>query len=361
MTRLLGRFTVATALSPRLRHTIMFGFCLWAMHVQVTYRVPSRFVFVALPWLGTMCTILCAVFFLRERLAPGDGDGTFQRTAALLEGWGSAVIVVFLYSSLLLYVNARLDRSPPLEYPTRVERLSGFDLDTGLPLAYSWLELRSWVSPGRTERVILGPGEHRDRWGGEAVRVRIRRGALGLAWISSLQRDQEFYLKAILHVTPASGAALSKLVEFYVERGLWTEAADSARRYLALYPDAIDFALWAGQVLKAHGAYDAAMPFLEFVVARRPTRFAAFQLAWAFGESAHLAEAVAAARAGVAREPQAWELHHLIGVYSARMGRCREALAAFRRVHHLGINVPGIATTESELRRDCGSVESARR
>ena len=128
--------------------------CGLAMYIQTEYRVPGRFVFLLLPWVGLALGALSFIF-LATSLA---GHRITTETAVLralgqIQWWAGLLILVFVCYSVFLYANGKLDSSLPVDRRAEVLEIVGEEIDLGSLVPYTWAELRLRDDPGRPIRL----------------------------------------------------------------------------------------------------------------------------------------------------------------------------------------------------------------
>jgi hypothetical protein len=88
--------------------------------------------------------------------------------------------------SLLLYVNGRFDKTPPIVVMTHV--VSKFTMP-GLVRPHR-LIVRSWRANGRLERLPVVEDDYSRFHAGDAVDVRVAPGFVGIPWVYSVLRHE---------------------------------------------------------------------------------------------------------------------------------------------------------------------------
>jgi hypothetical protein len=179
------------------------------------------------------------------------------------------LVVIFVGYGLIAFVNGALDFAASVEQPSQVVALEGVEVELGRFGSVSWADLRSWRARG-VERVFLHDQERRRTWPGQAVLVRVHPGALGIAWVSHVSRDDERHYRQVLGVTPTATGPRKRLIAFYMERQRWEDAAAVAHGYLTLYPDDYDYLSGVAAQLAAAQRPKDAMALLEPFAERYP-------------------------------------------------------------------------------------------
>src|SRR6185295_14575308 len=256
----------------------------WSMQVQLKYRVPSTFVCFLLPWVSCSLTLLYIILFATHVLARLPEDHPLAAVIRRVEASASVLVLAFMTYSITLSVNGLADRSPMTALHSEVIAVGGWNRGGSLLNPYAWVSLRSWNKADGVERLIVPASERRAFWKGEPVAIGIRDGFFRIPWVAAMGRDQEAFYKDVLRMLPESATAGVELVQFYLKFGAWEAAATAAEEYLKRYPEQDEFATFVGRYLEAWAQLDLGIPFLEYVVAQKPTRRAYYVLAWALGE-----------------------------------------------------------------------------
>jgi tetratricopeptide (TPR) repeat protein len=321
------------------------------MYVQMTYRVPSQFLFLFLPWVGVALSTLSFVFLMSHFLTRAPEDDPFRVTFKRIEWWGSLMIRIFVYYSLVLYANGILDRSEPVEQNSQILSISAAEIHLGLPVPYSWVTLRSWEDPNQTKRIFLLPAEKENLWGGEMVLVQTRQGLFGIPWVSEIGRDEEHYAREILKLTPTASDAHRILIYQYLKRKRWDEAIGATRELLKIYPKAYDFVYSVGSELTHNRIYDAGIEFLGYSIARQPSYDAYQQLGWALSYQGNKARAAEVLERSIDLKPAHWDAYYHLGYVYSDMGRIAEALAMFEKALERRPNFPEVEVEIARLQR----------
>ena len=335
-----------------IRFFVSTAACGLAMYIQTEYRVPGSFVFLLLPWVGLALGALSFLFLVTNlaghRVAAETG---VTRALGRIQWWAGLLIRVFVYYSLLLYANGKLDRSLPVDRRAEVLEIVGGEIDLGALVPYTWAELRLRDDPGRPIRLFLESREERKLWGGEAVIVQEREGYFGLPWIAMVERDEEYYARETLKLMPTAAAAWKRIVAFYFEHQRWPEANTAARAYLEVYPRDYDFALYAGGELATNSRYAEGIPLLELVVERKPSYEAYQALGWALSYSGNNLRAAQVLEASLALDPHDFEAYYHLGYVYSGLGRYADAIAMFEKVLERQPNMPEANAEIAKLRR----------
>ena len=314
-----------------LKCTVITGLCLWALFVQMIYRVPSQFLLLFLPWLGIALSALSFVLLINHFLTRVSEDHPFRLISRQIEWWSSLIIRFFIYYSLVLYANGRLDSSEPVKQHSEILSISAGETHIRFPIPYKWVTLRSWEEPNQTKRLFLQPAEEEELWGGEKVLVQTREGRFGIPWVSEITRDEEPYAKEILRLTPTASDARKNLIQLYLTQKRWAEAVAATKELLKTYPKAYDYAYFVGGQLTHNRIYDAGIQFLDYSIAHRPSYDAYQQLGWALSYQGNKARAAEVLERSINLKPAHWEAYYHLGYVYSDMGRNAEALAMFEK------------------------------
>lgn len=331
-----------------LKYCAITTLCLWAMFVQMTYRVPSQFVFLLVPWVGVALSAVSFVMLINHFLVRVPEDNSFRLAFRRIEWWAGMTIRVFVYYSLILYANGKLDSSEPVRQNSKILSISAGEVRLGLPIPYSWATLRSWDDPNQAKRFFLWAREEDALWGGEMVVVQIRPGLFGIPWVSEIARDEEYYAKEILKLTPTASDARQSLIHLYLKQKRWAEAISATGELLKIYPKAFDFARFVGSELAANGSYQAGIQFLDYSIAHRPSYDAYQALGWALSYQGNKKRAAEVLERSIGLKPYHWEAYYHLGYVYSDMGRSTDALAMFQKTLERQPNFPEV---EEEIAR----------
>jgi hypothetical protein len=305
-----------------------------ALSIQMRYRIPSRYLSWALPWIGIALSALSLLLLLNRLMARSSVD-SLRIKAERFERWSfGASLVSFVLAflapgwlgspglfSILLWGAIGTVSAALLVYACRVTVTT---LSGSLTSSFRWLERATLllvlafvghgaitlvngaldfsapieaksqvvaidsveVDLGRSvavswadlrswraaglERIFLHEPERRRTWPGQAVVVSVHRGALGIPWVSGVTRDDEVYFREILEVAPTATRPLKHLVTFYLERQRWEDATAVALEYLGRYPDDYGYIGDVAARLAAARRTKESLALLEPFVGRYP-------------------------------------------------------------------------------------------
>jgi len=338
--------------NPVLQHGLAIVLAAWAMSMLVRYRLLGSSVLAYLPWIGSILVVLNVLFVVNAFLRPPAG-GILHDVVTRVDRIGRLAIVAFVWWAVVVVLNCALDPGPPRGIAAEVVRVGGRTVSAGVPLTYSWADLRE---AGGTDvvRVVLGPEEQRHFWSGEAIVLVDARGRFGLRWLVRMERDPEPYVRDVLRLTPGAAQPWKELVHYMMEHAREREAAEEGRRYLEAHPDDVEFAYWAGENLNIRGFEAEGLPFLAHAVARHPTRYHSYRLAWVLTRRGDLADAVETLTAASGQYPEAWEFPFLLAYVRGKSGDDAAAIAALERVERLKRDAPEVAPVLARLRARAG-------
>ena len=331
-----------------LKYSFIACLCVWALYVQMVYRVPSQFLFLFLPWIGLALSAMSFVLLINHFVTQLPEDDPFRMTFRRIEWWANMIVRVFVYYSLVLYANGKLDSSEPVRQNSKILSISAGEVRLGLPIPYSWATLRSWDDPTQAKRFFLWAREEDALWGGEMVVVQIRAGLVGIPWVSEIARDEEYYAKEILKLTPTASDARQSLIHLYLKQKRWAEAISATGELLKIYPKAFDFARFVGSELAANGSYQAGIQFLDYSIAHRPSYDAYQALGWALSYQGNKKRAAEVLERSIGLKPYHWEAYYHLGYVYSDMGRNADALAMFQKTLERQPNFPEV---EEEIAR----------
>jgi tetratricopeptide (TPR) repeat protein len=333
------------------KHAVVAGLCVWAMYIQMTYRVPGRFFFWLLPWIGLALSCLSIVFLINQFSARIRGEGPLREALRQVEWCASLLIRIFVFYGLVLYANGGLDFADPSEKPSKILSISGGELDLGTPVPYSWVNLRSWDDPNGIQRLFLRPEERDLLWGGEIVTVHVRPGFFGIPWVAKIERDEEHYVRQILQVTPSASLAWDHLIRIQLKQKRWKEAVASTNGLLKVSPRSYDSAFDVGSQLCSNGRYDEGVPFLEIAVRGKPSYDGYQQLGWALSYQGNKKRAAEVLENSIPLNPDYWEAYYHLGYVYGGLGRLEDSLAMFEKTLERRPDFPEVETRIVNLRK----------
>jgi len=315
-----------------LRYTSIVGICLLGATAQLNYRIPGTFLFLALPGMGVALSVFGFVLLIKQLLTGVSPHHPFRQTLDRIEQLTYLLVCVFVLSSILLYTNGKLDRSALVNRSSEVLAISSGKINVGLEIPYAWVSLRSWEDPDRTERLLLRRGEQHMLWGGQPVLVQVRSGYYGIPWAFHIEPDEEKYNLEILKMAPTASEVWKRLVNFYIDRQRWEEAATTAHDYLKIYPNDVEFAVKIGSLLNNADEYSEGVAFLEYAVGRQPTYEGCQLLAAALSHLGRKTRAAELLEKSIRINPDSWEAYYRLGYIYTEIERYEEAAAMFEKV-----------------------------
>jgi hypothetical protein len=230
------------------KHSIAVAACLLALYTQAMFRVPSRFLFVLIPYVSGALVFLSVVLLVNHLLRGVREDDPARTVFRVAEQVSGVCVRVFVLYSLLLFANAALDRTTAEPREADVVEIAGDSLDLG-HIPFRWVALRPIGDPGRVERVLLSPVDP-FLWAGEPVLLDVRSGFFGLPWIAQISLDDVRQGRAILERNPTSAEGWKLLIKGYALRNKIAEGTDATVEYARLYPADYD---WPETIAKGLG------------------------------------------------------------------------------------------------------------
>jgi hypothetical protein len=339
----LSRGWVATLL----KHVLVTALACWGLWVQMAYRVPSQILFVLLPWIGLATAGFSVVLLASHVLDAFAAEGPVRHAVRRLEWSVGLVVRAFIYYSLVLYANGKLDVGPAADQASEVRAVRAVRAPLGGVTPYGWLSVRSWETGGGTVRLLLRPDDRGAFWVGEPVVLELRRGALRIPWVAAILADRDRRNRAILEVAPGAANAWRDLIRFNLERRRWKAVVEPARRYFGLYPGDRQF---LGEVADALDMAEQPAEEVEILapIMREagPDAYLFKVYGLALSRNGQKTEAVAWLRKSVELErSDFWAYYHL-GHTLRDLGRVAEAIEVYERAHALN---PGYPEVERDL------------
>lgn len=329
-----------------LKHGLVTGLACWALWVQMTCRVPSQLLFALLPWAGAATTALSLALLVNHVLDPIAAAGPVRRALRRLEWSASMVVRVFIYYSLTLFANAKLDASRTTDQPAEVQAVRAVRPVLGGLAPYGWITLRPRDRASSPVRLVLRPDERDRFWVGQAVVLEQRRGRLAIPWVAGIVPDRERQNRAILEVAPEAARAWQDLVAYYRERGRFDDAADAALRYLGIYPADRSFAVQLADHFDVANRPVEGVRILEPMIRQAPNADIAKSYGLALARSGRKADGARWLEESARLDPKDFWAHYHLGNTLRDLGRIPLAIAAYERALALK---PGFPEVEVEL------------
>ncbi|NOY84382.1 MAG: tetratricopeptide repeat protein [Nitrospirae bacterium] len=335
--------------SARFEKIVFTSLCLWALSIQMKYRVSASFLFLLLPWIGIALAAM-SLFILIDAYIPSLFANTpFKKTLNKIE-WGTQFVIrIFVYYSLFLLGNGLLDLAPPRDRTAKIESIYSGEWNLDLPIPYQLATLSFSDSEEKTH-FLLNARERRRLWGGESVVIVSHAGYFGLPWISRIEQDVEIYSKKILALTPTASGAWRNLIQFYMDHERWPEAGDTTQDYLNIYPNDDAFALNVAGTLNVAGQYSDGIPILEHIVGRRPTYKAYQLLGYALSWSGKRARAAMFLEKSIPLNPVHWEAYYHLGYVYYDSGKLKKAEENFIKLLERRPHFPEIEKMLADVR-----------
>lgn len=303
--------------------------CGWALYAQQQYRIAAGTPEWAIAWAGVALAVLSACLTVRgwieRRYEPSHEAMVALERAARAALW---LVGAYVLWSVVLLANALLDSSPAELRRGTVERMSRGEAYFArfVPLAWADVALQ-----GERRRILLRAEEAEALWGGQAVEVTFHRGALGLARVAEVGRDEEVRHRAVLAQSPTAAASWAGLLKLYASRERWTEALEAARGYLGASADIGPVSLVAAERFQ-RGDYARALAFSRLIFERSKSFKSHIFLGWTLAKLGRHGEALPLLRAAVELDPETfWGYYHL-GYAYRYAGDAANAAAMFKEV-----------------------------
>ena len=329
-------------------HWLPFVLCWWSFWAQMTYRVPGHVVFIVLPWVNAALAAWSLAWWVGVFLLRLPSSGPFQR--ALLQAWAGVCVLIALFAAYggVLFANGRFDRSSPAGHTSVIRDVRGVDTELGYVLP-PWIELQSWTGRGTT-RLPLRWSERNAFWTGEPVVVEMRAGALGVPWVSHIERDREQQARHILKSVPTSGWAWKDLADFYLDTARWGEAKTVLLDYLKVYPNDYEFVRGCAiSFILARRSADAVEILEPFLIRRRSYELYNI-LGFEYHKLGRRDRAVELLEASIPLDPDSYDAYYHLGYVYSAMGKPQQAIAMFEQVLKRRPNFPEITAQLDRLR-----------
>jgi len=293
------------------KHSVAMAACLLAVYTQAQFRVPSRFLFILIPYVSAALMFLSVVVLVNHLLRGVREDDPARTVFRIAEQVSGVLVRVYILYSLLLFANAALDRTVAEPHEADVVEIAGDSLDLGrIPLR--WIALRPVGAAGQVERVLLSPVDP-PLWPGQPVLLDVRAGFFRLPWIARISLDDVRRGRAILERSPTSAEGWKLLIKGYALRNKVAEGTDATVEYARLYPGDHDWperiALGLGMTSHCTEMYRILEPFIP----RRTDYEFYVYVGHALACMKRTAEALVFLEKAKALEPENWWADYEIG------------------------------------------------
>lgn len=320
--------------------------CFWALYAQQQYRIAAGTPEWAIAWAGAALAVISAAFTVRhwiERYLPAAHQAVVAvDRAATVALWLVRLYVVW---SVVLLANAVLDSSRPTTQRASIGALSRGEAYFGSFVPLAWADL-VFADSGERRRVLLNRREVEELWGGQAVEVQLRDGALGFPRLEAVVPDEEARHRAVLAIAPDAAGSWAELAKLYAKRERWPEALEAARNYLRASSESGTVQSLAAECFQ-RGDLAHAAEFSRLIFEREKSFKSHIFLGWTLAKLGQHKEALPLLRRAVELNPETfWGYYHL-GYAYRYAGQPAEAAEMFREVLKRRPDYPEI---EQELR-----------
>jgi tetratricopeptide (TPR) repeat protein len=331
-------------------HVILTVTAIMAIILQLTFRVPGSRALSIIPLVSLLLTGLHGLLIAKAILWRAGWSDVVPSSVLTLERVSAAIVVAFFGYGAVLLANARLYASVPYEQAAEVVAISSRDSEFWGVLPYAWADLRIEDTGGRVERVLLTGDERRSLWGGEAVKLQLRRGFFNVPCVMHIFPNVERQSQAVLRVTPTAARALYMLTNVYLAQNRWGEAMVTALRYITFYPDNTSVARHFGEVLESADRFGDVVALLERV--RHPDYDVSVLLGRALARVNRVAEGIAVLERAARLQPDEPDAYRDLGLIHLAAGDVERATAMFENALKRQPRSPDV---QAQLRRLRGS------
>lgn len=302
--------------------------CGLAVWIQHEYRLEGSWMFVALPFVGSVLVILNVLMIVNYFAGSLPRWDPVRILLKRLEFSAGIFVRLFVYGSLLWYANGILDSRPPT-YRAAVIDSEAWQKTAGLSAPYSWVTLRYRDQPDHPRKVLITWGEQRRLWGAQPVSVTIKNGLFGIQAVTAIEQDWGWYGGEILKLAPTATTIMQMKLHFDLTHDRWEDGIEAGIRYLEVNPSDWQTAGLAGYLLFRATRYHDSLPFLEHAMKQHPIydnmQMYATALNWA-GQSPRAAEIL---KASIPLDPNNWEAYYHLGYVYGDMSYYEEAIMYF--------------------------------
>jgi hypothetical protein len=321
----------------------------WSVWAQAFYRVPNSYLTVVLAAVTVATTALTVLFWLYAAFSGVGATRAQRRPLELMSGALAAVVLGFAFYSLFVFANGKFDLSEPIPHATEIVSIGMEEPTFGITVPVTWATLRSWRSPGATERVMLRWEERQRLWGGQSVVVSVRRGFYGKPWVSAIEHDVEKHSRTVLAILPRAAQIRKDLAWFLARIGRFSDAATTTRAYTVDFPEDRDFPVSMAKRLTTRDRFTDVITVLADVAPRREDAEAYMLLGYALAmQGQRRADGLAYLERARTLQPRNWWPHYALGWAYAAGGDYARAVSSFERAVALR---RGLTDAERELQR----------
>lgn len=301
------------------------GLAIWMQH---EYRLEGSWLFMALPFVGSVLVVLnvlMIVNYFAQSLPKWDPVRSLLKR---LEFSAGIFVRLFVYGSLLWFANGILDSTPPV-YRAALIDSEAWHSTAGLSTPYSWVSLRYRDEPDRPMKVLITWRERMRLWGAQPVSVTIKNGLFGIQAVTAIEQDWGWYGAEILKLAPTATTIMQTKLYFDLSHDRWKEGIEAGKLYVERNPSDWMTAMVAGGLLAQASRYNDSLPFLEHAVKQHPI-YSNMQtygtaLNWA-GQSPRAAEVF---KSSISLDPDNWEAYYHLGYVYGDMAQYEEAIMYF--------------------------------
>ncbi len=322
------RNRLANALA--VRYGVMLGFVWWGCCVQLDYRRPGMAT-AWVSWLGTGLSVVSFLLLVNSFYGQRTAGDKFHQAMRWIDRTAMLAMGLFIAYSAVLYVNGRFDDSAPVEQQAEIVSIARTNLPGGLFGQASLALVRPVASPDKTLTVMLAGREPSKLWPGEPVLIHRRNGALGLPWVTLIEKDEEQYWLQVAKELPDAAEVWKQLISFYFSHHRAKDAAHAAQRYFALRPSDAEYACAVAGTLSVHGLHEEARDTLLQLVSRQGTYWTYDVMGAVFHKLGDHAEAERMFKAAIALDPENAQAYFELGRAYKDMGRYADAIAMFKK------------------------------
>lgn len=309
---------------------LLLGILIPAVTVQYQFRTPSAVLYYLMPLVGLSTTTLSLTLFVRKFSSLSNAER--MRTLLLNSERIAAIpMLIFFGHSLIVLANGIGDYSAPVEQQVHIVSKADIEVDLRTPHLVSWADIETVPQLASRGYLLLSGGEALNLWGGERVIAHMHGGTLGLPWVSSMERDEEYYYKQALRDSPRSAVIWRSLTRLYQKKKRWDDMMKTIYGYLDVYPYDYTLPAGIGSEMLVTGRFDEAIPLLEYA-AGMSKLYEHYQLLGHAWQAKDKKKAIEIYTASIPLAPDDWEVYfHLAETYS-QLGRSQEAVAMYRQV-----------------------------
>jgi tetratricopeptide (TPR) repeat protein len=330
----------------------------WSLWAQFVYRVPDRFLSIALAAATAAGVGLSLVSWIAEVFEALNAAPEHHKLVERTYRVCALTVLAFSFYSLYVFTNGKFDLSDPVPHPTTLVSIAHDEGLLGPSTPFTWMTVRSWRDPARIDRLLVRWDERQRLWPGQPVVVLERRGYWAKPWVSAVEPDLEAQSREILRLAPDALTVWKNLAWFHVRLLRFDDARRAAGEYIARAPQDPEFPVQIASAMMGRDRFVEIAAVLEPVVRRheRADIYASYGYAVAMQGKR---EGIKYLERAAAMEPKNWWPHYGLGHAYGIHGEYRRAVASFERALQLRPGLADVIRLLPDLRQRAAQMKRA--